>query len=201
MERSDAEERPEMAEQRDEAGERSNRVSTGEDPSAQPETPTAEPAAPTVAVILTQVAVPEVLAGACAFYKLPIDVVPSRIGAVAYCRSTHGDTPELTANVVSGLLTNTEVVLVVNREGRMTATRWANGERIAELPAVLMLDGAPPEVERLLLGRIKPAELPGTVTSVGMSRWRAARILSRAARREKRVARSRPARERPASTR
>ncbi|KGM13372.1 hypothetical protein [Cellulomonas bogoriensis] len=130
------------------------------------------------AVVLTQVALPEGLAAACAMSKVPVDAVPTSIGAVAVCRDTAVGEPERAAQVVSRLLENTPVVLVVQRDGQMTAARWAGGAQDEEIAPGLMLDGAPAEVEQLLLGQVQAADLPGTVSSVGMSRWRAVRVLA-----------------------
>jgi hypothetical protein len=45
-----------------------------------------------------------------------------------------------------------------------------------------MLDGAPGVIEEMLLGQTRAADLDGVVTSVGMSRLRAMRVLATAAR-------------------
>lgn len=150
------------------------------------------------AVVLTQVASPDVLAAACALHKVPIEAVPTPVGSVAVCRSTGEGDPEAAAAVISRLLTNTPVVLVVQRDGQMSASRWVGGQQGERLSAALMLDGAPPEIERLLLGQVAPEGLPGVVSSQ-MSRWRAMRRLARvarAARRARTGARRAGARER-----
>ncbi|MBX9246509.1 hypothetical protein ICW40_17085 [Actinotalea ferrariae] len=144
--------------------------------------PGGEAELPAAAVVLTQVLVPEGLAAACAMSKVPVDAVPTPIGALAACRSTGVGDPELAAQVVSQLLQNTPVLLVTQRAGRMTAGRWSGGRQEEEMSPALVLDGAPPEVEQILLGQVRAADLPGAVSSVGMSRWRAARILAAAAR-------------------
>jgi hypothetical protein len=135
-----------------------------------------------VGLVLTKVAVPEGLAAACAMSKVPLDAVPTEIGAVGVCRSTGAGEPERAAQVISRLLQNTPVVLMVQRAGRLTASRWTGGSQDEEVPAALMLDGAPPEIEQMLLGQLRPEDLAGTVSSVGMSRWRATRVLAAAAR-------------------
>lgn len=135
-----------------------------------------------VALVLTKVAVPEGLAAACAMSKVPVDAVPTEIGAVAICRTADAGEPERAAQVISQLLQNTPVVLLVQRAGRLTATRWSGGREDDEVPAALMLDGAPPEIEQLLLGVLRADDLPGAVSSTGMSRWRAVRVLAAAAR-------------------
>jgi len=135
-----------------------------------------------VAVVLTQAAAADALAAACALGKVAIDAVPTPIGAVAVCRDTAPGAPEQVAQVVSRLLAHSHAVLVVQRDGQLTASRWTAGERGEDMAAGLLLDGAPPQVEELLLGTRGPGDLPGTVSSVGMSRWSATRVLARAAR-------------------
>ncbi|EYR64816.1 hypothetical protein N866_04370 [Actinotalea ferrariae CF5-4] len=141
---------------------------------------------PPTAVLLTQVAHAEALAAACALGKVAVDVVPSDIGAIAVCRDATGEQPERAAATVSKALANTMVVLLVHRGGRMAGSRWSAGSRGDDVSAVLMLDGAPPVVEQLLLGQAAAGDLPDVVSSVGMSRWRAARTLTAAARARRR---------------
>jgi hypothetical protein len=141
-----------------------------------------EPDLPPTALVLTKVAVPQGLAAACAMSKVPVDAVPTTIGAVAVCRDTGVGDPERAAQVISQLLANTPVVLVTQRDGQMTAARWSAGTQDEEISPALMLDGAPPEIEQLLLGQVSVAHLPGVVSSVGMSRWKAMRVLAAAAR-------------------
>jgi hypothetical protein len=139
-----------------------------------------------VALLLTQVALAEHLAAACALAKLEVDAVPSDIGAIAVCRDATPDAPEAVAAAVSRALVNTQVLLVVQRDGRMQASRWSGGTRGDDVSPLLVLDGAPAEVEQLLLGQVRAADLPGVVPSSGMTRWRAARLLSSAARARRR---------------
>lgn len=139
------------------------------------------------AVVLTPVAVPEALAAGAALNRLSVDVVPTAIGCVAVCRST--DDPETVAQVLSTVVRNAPVILIVQREGQMTASRWHAGAEQAQLAAALMLDGAPREVEELLLGTVEVADLAGVVSS-DMSRWRAMRTLAAVARGARRQART-----------
>lgn len=129
------------------------------------------------AVVLTQAAAPDALAAACAMSSAAVDVVPTEIGAVAVCRSTEPGEPERVAMALSRLLAGTPVVLVTHRDGTMKARRWQEGQEGEELAPGLVLDGAPDVVESVLLGRSAAADHPGVVSSVGMSRWRAARTL------------------------
>lgn len=137
---------------------------------------------PARAVLLTQVALAEHLAAACRVAGVGVVAVPSDIGAVAVCHDADGDAPEQAARTVSQVLANTLVVCLVQRGGRMTATRWSQGERGEDVSALLLLDGAPAFVESVLLGQAEATELPGAVDSSSFSRWRAVRTLARAAR-------------------
>ena len=143
---------------------------------------------PDVALVLTRVAVPEVLAAGAAVNRLAIDVVPTAIGCVAVCASA-GDAGA-TAALLSRLVPGAPVVLLVQRDGQVDASRWQAGVEQQPLSAALMLDGAPPEIEGLLLGSVEITELSGAVSSAGMSRWRAARTLASAARATRRLARA-----------
>lgn len=142
------------------------------------------------ALVLTPVAIPEALAAGAAMQRLAVDVVPTAIGALAVCRSAAPGDPETVARVLSTVVRNAPVVLVVQREGQLSASRWNAGVEQAQLAAALMLDGAPREVEDLLLGTVAVADLSGVVSSVGMSRWRATRTLAAVARDARRQARA-----------
>lgn len=141
---------------------------------------------PVVAVVLTQVADAEPLAAACALAGLGVDAVPTPVGAMAVCRALAPGEPEQAAEAVSRLLATTPVLLVVRRDGRLTATRWSDGTPSAQVAPGLVLDGLPREVEGVVLGTVGLDELDGVVTSVGLSRWRATRLLARSARARRR---------------
>jgi hypothetical protein len=146
---------------------------------------------PDAAVVLTQVVVPQALAGACALEKIAIDAVPTEIGCVAVCRSAAPGDPEAAARVISSALakTSTPVILVVQRGGQMTATRWEGGEEKENRPAALVLADVPAEIEGLLFGMVRVDDLPGVVTSAGVSSWGAARMLAGVARAKRKAAR------------
>lgn len=141
---------------------------------------------PTAAVIITQIAGAEPLVAACALAKVPVDAFATDIGAIAVCRELADGGPARAAAAISDLLKATPIVLVERREGQLEASRWTNGERQADLPAGLVLDGAPEELEDLLLGTRSIDEIDGVVTSVGMSRFKAMRQLTALARRARR---------------
>lgn len=143
---------------------------------------------PAAAVVLTQVAVPQALAAACALQKLSVDAVPTPIGTLAWCRDTSDGAPAAVARAVSALLPAVPVLLLTQRDGQISASRWSGGTEGTAMAPGLVLDGAPAVVEQLLLGQAVAAEQPGVVTSVGMSRWRATRTLAGIARATRRAA-------------
>ncbi|MCL2465485.1 MAG: hypothetical protein FWF28_10520 [Micrococcales bacterium] len=131
---------------------------------------------PTVAVVVTPVAVAAALAAACALAKLDADAVPSPAGALAVLRDS-GAGPAGAADV-SRLLGQIPVVLLERRESRMSATQWVAGQRTRDLPPGLVLSNAPQVLEELLLDGRAPADIEGVVTSVGISRFQAMRLLA-----------------------
>ncbi len=147
------------------------------------------PLAP-AAVVITQVAVPELIAAACAGERIDVDVVPTEIGCVAVLRSATGKEPQSAARAVSRALarTGTPVVLLVQREGRLDASLWRAGAVERALAPGLALEGAPAEVEGLLLGSVSVADLPGVVPSIGVGRLAALRMVARGVRRGRRGA-------------
>ena len=143
-------------------------------------TPGALPA--TVAVVVTPVAAPGPLAATCAMAGVPVDVVPSTVGALAVCRESSGLGPRQAAVAISRLLKGVPVVLLEKSGGRVAASRWMDGEQGEDLAAGLVLSGAPDVLEDLLLGTTTPADVDGVVSSVGLSRFRALRMLAASAR-------------------
>jgi len=140
-----------------------------------------------LAVVLTQVADAGPLVAACALAGVEVDAAPTAVGAVAVCRHTGPGEPEAVAEAISRLLSNTPVLLVVRRDGALVATRWTGGSAAAEVAPGLVLDGAPPEIEGLLVGTVDVADLDGVLSSVGLGRWRATRMLATAARAARRA--------------
>ena len=131
---------------------------------------------PSVALVVTQVAVPGPLAAVCALAKVDVDAVGSPIGAIAVLRDP-ADAATAT-RAVSLRLRDLPVVLLERRAERVTATQWSNGELVEELPSGLVLSDAPQVLEDLLLHDAPVDQLDGVVTSVGLSRWRAMRLLT-----------------------
>ncbi|WP_246260255.1 hypothetical protein [Cellulomonas taurus] len=139
----------------------------------------ASPQEPTITLLVTQVAEAKPLAAACSLAGLDVDVVPSPIGALAVLRSApRAAVATEAAAALSRLLPMAPVLLLDRRGGRIAASRWNGGEHEDDLAAGLVLSGAPPELEDLLLGTRTVDQVPGVVTSVGMSRWTAMRALS-----------------------
>ena len=76
------------------------------------------------------------------------------------------------------------MILLERREGQITASRWVGGARDGDLPAGLVLSDAPAVLEDLLLGSVQAGDVEGVVTSVGMSRWQAMRLIAGSARKK-----------------
>ena len=131
-----------------------------------------------IAIILTQVATAEALAAACAVNKLVVDAVASPLGAYAICRDTSPGAPAELARAVSTLVKTVPLILFEASGGQVKASQWQGGQRLGDMPAALVLDGAPHEFEDLLLGVKTVHDLPGVVSSAGMSRWKAMRSLT-----------------------
>ena len=134
---------------------------------------------PQVALVVTQVAGAEALAAACALAKVEADAIFTPVGAVAVLRDPSAG--QAGAGALSTMLKAAPVVLLVRRAGRISATHWANGVQGDDLPPGLVLSDAPPELEQLLLGTLTISDAENAVTSVGMSRWKAMRLLAAAA--------------------
>lgn len=133
---------------------------------------------PVVALVVTQVAGAKPLAAACALAGVDVDAVPSPVGAIAVLRDTqHATRTAAAAAAISQILRTSPVVLLDRRAGRISASRWQSGQHDDDLAPGLVLSGAPEVLEDLLLGSVDLADVDGTVTSVGMSRWSALRAL------------------------
>jgi hypothetical protein len=131
---------------------------------------------PSVALVVTPVAAAAPLAAACALGGVAADVVPSAVGAIAVLRDPAAG--RAGAAAVSQLLRQVPVVLLERRESQLSATQWVEGRPTRDLPPGLVLSDAPEVLEDLLLGGVAPGGLPGVVSSVGMSRFRAMRVLA-----------------------
>ncbi|MCL2423953.1 MAG: hypothetical protein FWD11_08715 [Micrococcales bacterium] len=135
----------------------------------------------TIAVLLTQVVEAEPLAAVCALAGVQADAVASPAGSLAILADpTTGATA---AANVSRVLAGTHVVLVERRDGSIEAGVWSRGARGEEVvaPGLLLAEG-PAVLEDLLLGDTTASDLEGAVPSAGISRFKALRLLSKAAR-------------------
>lgn len=139
-----------------------------------------------LALVVTPVADAEALAATCAMAKIRMDAVPTGVGALAVLRETTGDAPATAASALSRLLRGVAVVLVERREGQLSASRWLDGAHDGDLAPGLVINNAPEVLEDVVLGSVTPAELDGVVSSVGMSRLKAMRVLASAARTNRR---------------
>ena len=143
------------------------------------------PEAPSIALIITQIAGAQALVAACALAKVPVDAFDTEVGSVAACRDLTPEGPGRAAAAISEMVKDIPVILVEARKGQLSASRWQLGKRQADLPAGLVLDGAPEELEDLLIGSITLDQIDGVITSVGISRFKAMRQLGSLARRHK----------------
>jgi len=136
---------------------------------------------PTIAVLLTQVANAEALAATCALNKIKAWAVPSPIGAYAVAQDARPAQVEHLAKSVSALVKGVPAILVVSTDGQMTATQWQDGAATGTLPPALVLDGAPHELEDVLLGQTPATQIAGVVDAGSIGRFKAMRMLASAA--------------------
>ncbi len=134
-------------------------------------------------VLLTQVATAEALAAACAMSGMKVWAVESPIGAYAVTQPRQ-DGQQLAASLTA-LAKQAPAILITNAQGHMTAEQWEGGQKIGTLPPALVLDGAPHELEDLLLGQVDVATLDGVVDAAKISRFKAMRMLAKSARQYK----------------
>ena len=132
-------------------------------------------------MLVVPVADAERAADLCALASVVADVVPvDGVGSVAVVAP---GSAEASAQAVSKLLRVADVLVLTTTQDAVAAQRWRGGARQEDPRAGLLLATWPDDVQRLLLGRLAPAEVAGTASSAGRSRWRALRSLARARRR------------------
>ncbi|GAB4085141.1 hypothetical protein GCM10028784_17710 [Myceligenerans cantabricum] len=153
------------------------------------------PTEPDMAVLVTQIAAAEPLAAAAALAGLELDAVPTEVGALAVLRDPSGSRPDEAAAALSQIVRGVPLVQVTRKGEQLTCVRWADGERGDEISPALLLGGAPEQVEDVLTGFAKVADLEGVVSSDSIGRMRAMRMLSSAARKARRASRGRPAKK------
>ena len=140
------------------------------------------PGEPDFAALITQIAGAEPLAAASSLAQLDLDAVPTSVGAVGVLRDRSGDAPERAAAAISQLVRGVPLVLVTRTGEQMTAVRFADGVRGDELAPGLVLGGAPENVVDLLTGATAVADVDGVVGSDSISKFKAMRMLTSAAR-------------------
>lgn len=138
--------------------------------------------APALAVIITQIAGAQPLAAACSLAEITADAVPTDVGAVAVLAEAGGDAPQRAVAALSNLVRGVQFVLVVKSGEQLSAHRWQDGELEEELAPGLVLGGAPEVLEDLLVGDGDLSDVEGVVPSGSISRWKAMRQLTAAAR-------------------
>lgn len=141
---------------------------------------------PEFAALITQIAGAEPLAAASSLAQLDLDAVPTSIGAVGVLKDLAGDAPEQAAAAISQLVRGVPLVLVTRTGEQMTAVRFADGVRGDELAPGLVLGGAPENVVDLLTGATGVADLDDVVGSTSISKFKAVRMLTSAARKARR---------------
>jgi len=141
---------------------------------------------PEFAALITQIAGAEPLAAASSLAQLDLDAVPTSVGAVGVLKDLAGDAPEQAAVAISQLVRGVPLVLVTRTGEQMTAVRFADGVRGDELAPGLVLGGAPESVVDLLTGATSVADLDGVVGSTSISKFKAVRMLTSAARKARR---------------
>ncbi|MDO8152016.1 hypothetical protein [Isoptericola sp. b408] len=133
---------------------------------------------PEIAVLITQVADAEALAAACVLAQIEVDAVPTPVGALAVLRDRSGEAPRAAAARISQVVKGVPLVLVTRDGEQLTCRRYTDGADDGELPPGLVLGGAPEALEDLLTGHLSLDELPGVVSSDGIGRLKAVRMLS-----------------------
>jgi hypothetical protein len=142
---------------------------------------------PEFAALITQIAGAEPLAAASSLAQLDLDAVPTSVGAVGVLKDRSGDAPERAAAAISQLERGVPLVLVTRTGEQMTAVRFADGVRGDELAPGLVLGGAPENVVDLLTGATSVADLDGVVASTSISKFKAVRMLTSAARKARKA--------------
>ncbi|MGC5168292.1 hypothetical protein [Luteimicrobium sp. DT211] len=137
---------------------------------------------PVRAVVVTQLGAAEPVAAMCAIAGLPVDAVLSGVGVLVWCRDTSEGAPERVAATLTRATAGLPAVLLVHRDDRIVAHTWLDGAAGDELAAGLALDGAPEALSNLLLGTETVDDFPGVVTSVGVGRLKAMRMMAKAGR-------------------
>ena len=141
---------------------------------------------PEIAVLVTPVADARALAGICVLSGAMALAIPTETGALALLEDLEGEAPARAAQAAAELIAPFPVLLVTKAAGQLKASRYQEGQSASEVPAGLVVAGASGTLEDLLVGAVPPSELPGTVSSRGVSRTKAMMWLTGGARRGRR---------------
>lgn len=142
---------------------------------------------PNVAVVLTQIATPDVAVAIAALAKMPIKVKASAIGAYLLFDATE-IAPEVVLKHFSGNIRDTLFIHLSNDDAFVKAESWQNALLVEELPAALVMGGTPHEIEDLILGQKSLDDLTDVLDACKVSRFKAGRTLIKVAREAKKVA-------------
>ena len=135
-----------------------------------------------LAVLITYIAKAEALAAALAIAEIDAVAVPVTGGAaVAVLRDLAGDAPVQAAIALSKLVPVAPFMLVTRAAGQLECQRYHAGIAGENVPAGLIVAGAPDVVEDLLIGAVDVADLDGTIESKSISKGKAIRTLARIA--------------------
>ena len=144
--------------------------------------------------LLTPIQNGKVLAAMCALNGAKCDVIEVPQGTFAVLVDDSEGAGDRAARAVTALHRDVVLLAMERRDGQVTVTRWAGGERGGDVPPGLALDQAPGGVQRLMLGAATIEDLlaedPSKVYSGRTGRLRAfwrLRRLAAQARREHRA--------------
>ncbi len=152
-------------------------------------------ATPPVSVLLTQVESAQALAATLAINKISAVVVPSPIGAYAVSANASKEGAEEMAKAFTLFVKAVPAILVRNEQGRMLANQWEAGAVTGKLPAALVMDGAPHELEDVLFGVVDPSDVEGAIDTSKIGRFKAITMLRKVTKQQKKIAQARAARE------
>jgi hypothetical protein len=139
-----------------------------------------------MAALVTPVAEPTALVGALALAGIQADVIGSPTGALAVLRDLEGDAPKASAAAMSAVLTGAEIVLAARGDGQITTTRYSDGACLGDVPLPIVLAAAPVEIEDIITGALALSDIEGVISTDGVGRGKALRMIAAAARRNKR---------------
>lgn len=105
-----------------------------------------------VAMLITRLTSPQLLAAFCQLSDISADCVGSREGAVAILRNVDGDGPESAAHDLTVVVSGMSVVLAVNRADKLEATMYLQGNPGQHFVPPVLFNATAPFVEDVMLG-------------------------------------------------